>query len=550
MMVPTHPVLSCAEAVELERGLLHNDTRLEWAAMTRAGDALARELLLDYREIGELPGNARILVIAGKGHNAGDAFLAVRSIVAKHPGVTVKVLFPFSEQALNTLARRAWDCLLEEASSPSQVQSISIDPQRQIRDQLHELLTETYSISLDGLFGMNFRPPFRKPVDEIVGCLNEEMSADLRAAVDLPSGLSDSSSKMAIRADFTYMTGSAKCPVFKKEAAAFAGRIRYLDIGFFLRPAARSSSTGVLLPGLLDPLRRLRDPLSHKRGYGRLLLLGGSRRMPGAILMAVLAATRSGVGLLRAAVPESLTASFAAAVPEAMWIPCPETPDGGLGVDSLGAVIEAARESTAVAIGPGVGVEPETQALLEEFVKAVNVPLIVDADALQRNVLTILAARNEMRGRVVITPHAGEFARISGTAAAEADDDAVLSYAKKTGFVTVLKGPPFTRLSDGTGIAYGLAGGPVLARGGSGDLLTGIMASLVSRAENDVAGAAARAVVWHGLSADALARDRGQEAVRTTQLLDYLGAVLRNQDGAVADERSKVWSEGAPERSG
>ncbi len=187
-------------------------------------------------------------------------------------------------------------------------------------------------------------------------------------------------------------------------------------------------------------------------------------------------------------------------------------------------------KATAMVVGPGVGTEPETQAFLEELVRKVEVPLVIDAEALQRKVIEQLVSRTDLRDKVALTPHAGEFARISGRDFSDSGEEGLLKFCRETGLLTLLKGPPFTRFCDGTSIRYGLAGGPVLARGGSGDLLAGIAGSLVAREPEQVGQAICRALVWHGLAAEALAREFGQEAVRTTQLLDFLPLVLR-RDG-------------------
>ncbi len=147
-------------------------------------------------------------------------------------------------------------------------------------------------------------------------------------------------------------------------------------------------------------------------------------------------------------------------------------------------------------------------------------------------VVNILAARSDTRGRVAITPHVGELARISGWKFADGGEDGLLRFCHETGLLTLLKGPPFTRLCDGQTIAYGLAGGPVLARGGSGDILGGIAGSLVAQAPAELGPAMQRALLWHGLAAEALARAHGQVAVRTTQLLDFLSPAQREIDSA------------------
>jgi NAD(P)H-hydrate epimerase len=328
----------------------------------------------------------------------------------------------------------------------------------------------------------------------------------LRAAIDLPSGLGDSS---AFRADFTYATGIVKAPVL---ALPNAGRVRYLDLGFFQSPppAVRhllgAKLNRVLASATLDSLRALRPSQSDKRTYGHLFVIGGSRHYPGAVLMSVLAALRSGAGLVTAFVPESLASAFAARLPEAMWVGWPETPEGGLALEGTHLLREKITRATALLIGPGLGREPETLALAKDIVGQSAVPLVIDADALQSQ---IVAAGKAPR---VLTPHAGEYARIE--------------HALPEAAVTVRKGP-VTQVNSGGVVYHSFYGGPVLARGGSGDLLAGLIGGLLAQTSSDLLGAAARGVVWHGLAADELARTHGQIAVTTTQLLEFLPRALR-----------------------
>jgi NAD(P)H-hydrate epimerase len=356
------------------------------------------------------------------------------------------------------------------------------------------------------VFGYQFRPPAEPRVAKLLARVNE-LPIRLRAAVDLPSaGL--------FRADFTYATGCVKTPVV---GAPEAGRVRYLDLGFFLESEANSER--VLTPRILAPLAGLRPAQGDKRAYGHVFVLAGSRNFPGAALMTVRAALRSGVGLVTAFVPDSLVPAYAAAAPEAMWVGWPETPVGTLAPEGQHRLRERLERATALVIGPGLGREPATLELVAEIVRRSPVPLVIDADALQPE---IVSAGNAPR---VLTPHAGEFARIAR--------------AKLANTTLVLKGP-ITRIGNSAGLQptpkrpskpgttyYSFFGGPVLARGGSGDLLAGLIGGLLAQTPGEPLLAAARGVVWHGLAADALARAHGQTAVQVTQLLDFLPAVLR-----------------------
>jgi len=520
-------VLACAEAVALEQRLLARDPAREWEAMQRAGCSLGEAILRDFHEIGPLPAVPRLFILAGKGHNAGDAFIAATSMLEEVPEMRVRVCFTAGPKQLSPLAHRAWEDLRRAGEAAAAVDCFSLEGEGDPCEQLRRHASRRFTVFIDGLFGMNFRPPFRPPMDRVVQWANDELEADLRAAVDLPSGLGDHPADLAVRADFSYMTGSAKAPLFDPDNAAFAGRLRYLDLGFFDEPAAADSSRVVLTENILRPLRGLRSPLHHKRKHGHLLVVGGSRKMPGAVLMSIMAAARSGCGLLTAAVPESLVTSFAPVVPEAMWIGLPETPDGGIALEGMHLLKNFLSKATAVLMGPGVGTEKETQALLSDVARCVDAPLVLDAEALQKQVVEKLAERENMRGRFILTPHTGEYSRISDNDFSETGEDGLREFAGSTGALTLLKGPPFTRVCDGRKIACALAGGPVLARGGSGDILAGITGSMVAQEPDDLFLATCRAALWHGLAAEALARSCGHEAVRTTQLLDFLSPVLR-----------------------
>lgn len=488
------PILSCEAARDFEAAFFAGDEAREWAAMQAAARGLVDGVVRDFAELGGFPAAAaRILVLAGKGHNAGDALLAAAGLGARFPAATVEVVLALGERPLRPLAARAWRELVV-ALGP-RVRRVAPDGADWAAD---------YALCLDGVFGFQFRPPLPAPVAALLARVNAH-PVRLRAAVDLPSGLD---APEAFHADFTYATGLAKTPLL---TLPNAGRPRFIDLGL---PTPRQSMIDELLgAGVLDPLRGPRPPRADKRHFGHPLIVAGSRRYPGAALMAVLAALRSGAGLVTAAVPESLVAAFAAQAPEAIWLGLPETPEGGLALEGLHLVREAFTRTSALVLGPGLGRERETLALAAEIARASPHPLVIDADALQPE---IVAAGSAPR---VLTPHAGELARIAG--------------AVPAGAVLVRKGP-VTRIeeADGRGGARGpvlhsFFGGPVLARGGSGDLLAGLIGTQLAQTPADALGAAARGVVWQGLAADALARAHGAEAVRTTQVLDFLAPALR-----------------------
>jgi NAD(P)H-hydrate epimerase len=492
------PILTCAEAREFEARHFAGVEAREWAAMQAAGRGVADAALADFLELGDWPAAPRVLVLAGKGHNAGDALLAAARVRQRIEGTRIDVILALGERGLRPLARRALQELAGEI--------------RFLRAGGADWAAE-YDLCFDGVFGHQFRAPSPPACAELFSRVNAH-PVRLRAAVDLPSGLDGPG---AFRADFCYATGIAKAPLL---VSACAGRPRYLDLGFFEageksagEAAPHPAADRVLTRGLLRDLAQWRAPRGDKRDHGHVLVVAGSRRYPGAALLTVLGALQAGAGLVSAAVPESFVPAFAARAPEAIWIGLPETPEGGLALEGLMQVREAGRRASALVIGPGLGGEKETLALAREIVAGSALPMVIDADALRPE---IVGAGSAAR---VLTPHGGESARLG----AEIPEGAVV----------VRKGP-LTRIEIAAGgggrrgpAGYSFFGGPVLSRGGSGDILAGLIGALLAQTPGDAPGAAARGVVWQGLAADALARARGATAVRSTQLLDFLGPALR-----------------------
>ena len=232
-------------------------------------------------------------------------------------------------------------------------------------------------------------------------------------------------------------------------------------------------------------------------------------------MMTVQGALRAGVGLVTCCVPESLHGSMVASCPEAMWIPIPETPTGGLALEGLGKIRLCLDGVNSLVTGPGLGMDPETHSLIREVCKLFDGPILLDADALRPEVIESLPAKE----KTVLTPHQGELNRMS-----ENKPDVFLnSYPG----VILLKGP-HSRVCYDHSILNLFCGSSLLARGGSGDILSGIIGALIARQDYSLPDCVALGAMWHGRAAEALARQHGQEAVTTTQVLDYLSFALRN----------------------
>ena len=520
-----HPALSCQEAKVLESRILV-DEAAEWTAMKMAGQGIAQQLVQDYTELCSPPECLRILALIGKGNNGGDALIACGQLLADFPRARVFLILTLPAEELRPLAVRA----LQELEG--RVEAHQVSGQKGV-SEITQMLSdaagsEGFHICIDGLLGMAFSPPLCEPLASLIEAVNTFEAINLRASVDLPSGKGDSvkNDTITFQADFTYATGIAKKPIF--EGIAECGRIRYVDLGFFKAFQAESIKTKeyILTSAVLDPLRSLRPAAVDKRAFGHLFIVGGSAYMPGALLMAVQAAVRSGVGLVTAFAPASVASALAAQVPEAMWIPWPETGNGTLSPHAMPLLLDRINNASAVLVGPGMGKDRNTQMVTQEIVELVELPILLDADALQVRVMKVAQKRRTHYGRIVITPHMGEFMRIAKLAEANYSIEVILDFSEAHRVITVLKGAN-TRICDGKSVIYNTQGGPVLSRGGSGDLLSGLIGGMIAQNSVCVPTAVARGIMLHGMAAQLLARAKGQIAVHTTQLLDYLPKVLR-----------------------
>ena len=518
-----HPVLNCEQAKQHESRVL-SDESAEWAAMREAGAGIARCIMRDYRELRPLPDHLSILALVGKGHNGGDALLACGELLTQFPRARVDLILTTSADELKPLTARALEGL-EGRVKQHQFKADSAAQAVELLDDISE--GRGFHVCIDGLLGMDFKPPLRSPLDTLIEAVNDYEEIDMRVAVDLPSGVGDAETKLKFQADFSYATGIAKQPLF--EGHASCGRVRYIDLGFFNGSTAGAFDTNesILTPRVLSPLNKLRSATADKRRFGHLFIMGGSAYMPGALLMSVKAAVRSGVGLVTAFVPESVASSLSAQVPEAMWVPWPETSNGTLSPRAMPLMMDRIKQASAVLIGPGLGYDRNTEILVQDVVSRVELPVVIDADALRARVIEVAAKRKRHFGKVIITPHMGEFMRVAKISEPDYSTRTLLGFSKLYHVLTVLKGSN-TRICDGESILYNTKGGPVLSRGGSGDLLAGLIGSMVAQDNGDEQMAVARGVMLHGLAAQRLARAQGQLMVQTTQLLDYLPDVMRS----------------------
>ena len=278
---------------------------------------------------------------------------------------------------------------------------------------------------------------------------------------------------------------------------------------------AASGGLGLTLPH--------RDRQGHKGTYGTVLGIGGSRGMAGAVVLAGRAALLTGAGLVKLAVPDPVLETVAGYSPEPTTIPCPADSAGRFAFDAWEPLLTYAEHCTVVFLGPGLGRSGELDQLVPHCLRKIAKPIVVDADALN----ALSAAGMDALGvplpqPVVMTPHAKEFARLRGEPTKEDHEErqaAAMTFARQWGIVLVLKGHK-TIITDGERLALNTTGNPGMATGGSGDVLTGMIAGLMAQNILPIFDAVRLAVHLHGWAGDIAAERLGEESVTATAILE------------------------------
>jgi NAD(P)H-hydrate epimerase len=327
---------------------------------------------------------------------------------------------------------------------------------------------------------------------------------------------------VAVQADLTVTFGFPKIGQLVFPGAGLVGRLIGIDIGI---PDAVTegipSRCQLIEAGDFRDLLASGKPDIHKGNRGHLLVLAGSTGKTGAATLTSLGALRAGAGLVTLGIPKSLNPILESKLTEAMTFPLPETPESCLSLEAEKEIFALMEGKTAVAIGPGLSTHAETSLLVRRIVAKCPLPMVIDADGL--NALSSDPAVPGM-GRVILTPHPGEMARLAGISNSEVQADRIgvaEAFAQKHGCCLVLKGARTVVAEPQGPIHLNPTGNPALSSGGSGDVLTGLIAGFLARGW-PLSKAACAGVYLHGLAADHLSEHRGQAGILAGELLDVL----------------------------
>jgi NAD(P)H-hydrate epimerase len=484
----------------------------------------------------QFPRARRVTVVCGRGNNGGDGMMAARLLAESGLDVTTLLLGPPEKFA--TDAGEAWSELLASAR-PGTVHVI--ESAEQMRGFASVLSTD---LIVDAVVGTGFKPPLKGLALEALALVRAAGAPVL--AVDMPSGwAADSIAAAAEGAIFpadAVITFTAPKPahLFGQLTRQWKQPVAVAPIGS--PEEAIVSSLGLAWAGgALELVRQPRAAGANKGSFGHVLVVGGSfgsaGGKAGAPAMAAYAALKAGAGLVTAAVPAAAMAVVAAVAPELMTWPLDAAEAGGINAENLAPERMAALAAgkTVLAVGPGMGQSPETVKFVTGLLSATKQPAVIDADAL--NILAakpVLLAKLAKARTLVLTPHPGEMARLAGCTVTEVQAhrlETARAFAQKMGVTVVLKGArTIVAHPDGTA-AVNTTGNPAMAKGGSGDVLCGIIAGLMAQHPAEAGRAVEAAVYLHGLAAD-LAVLRGDEhTLLATESLRKLGRAFQFHPG-------------------
>jgi len=483
------------------------------ALMETAGRAVTAAIIGRWGDVGR----ARILV--GKGNNGGDGLVVARTLVAGGWEVELALFCDPAELIGDAGAQWAlvepMGLVLERIENESQAAALG-----RPRD---------FTCAVDALLGTGLQGEVREPMRTAIRVLNEGRLPVV--AVDAPSGLDGSTGRphaIAVRAALTVTFGFPKPGLFLGAGPAHTGHLIVAPLGY--PPNALDAAGPAPLEwSRLEQACAALPPLAidaHKGSAGRLLLVAGSEAYRGAAVLAATAALRSGVGLCTVAAPASIAEFIVGTVPEVIVESLPVTGSGDLSSTAAERVARLGERVDAIAIGPGLDGGAGVRRVVEAAV-ATDRPLVVDADGL--NALADVPDTIRRDPPTVITPHPGELARWLNEKAETIDADRIEAApraADRWGVHVVLKGAPTVIADPDCGAALNLTGNPGLATGGSGDVLTGLLGSLLAQ---DVAAplAARAAPLLHGLAADWAAHDLGERGLLPSDLFRYLPLTIR-----------------------
>ncbi len=521
-------ITTAAEMREIDHATTERFGVPSLTLMENAGSAVAQFILQNYA------GPNRVTVVCGKGNNGGDGFVVARKL--HRAGRVVEVLLLARQSELKG------DALVMYERLP--VRPVEVNNLTELEAEEARCLANS-DLIVDAILGTGFRPPVTGLYADAIDAINR--SGKPIIAVDIPSG-ADSDAMTPQSGDGIADADAIVTFTAPRPAHVFGnltrGPILVAPIGSPAEAIVSALNLEVTTPRDFSALLAPRPRDSNKGVYGHVLVVGGSFGKSGAAAMSGMAVLRAGAGLSTVAIPARVLNSIAAFAPELMTEPLPETAAGSIAPAAAESnrFIDLTKPMTVVAIGPGIGRNPDTVRFVHEAVHQTRVPLVLDADGLNafQNQTNLLDGR---RRPLVLTPHPGEMSRLTGLSIKAVQADRVnvaRKFAREHHLVLVLKGDrTIVALPDGCAWVNP-TGNPGMATGGTGDILTGMTAGVIAQMPHDYARAAIAAVYLHGLAGDVAAEIMGEHSLVATDLLAGLPEAYRRAAHWAREETARI----------
>jgi NAD(P)H-hydrate epimerase len=485
--------------------------------MERAGRAVADAVIARMPVSGTTA--KRIVIFCGKGNNGGDGFVAARLLAEQEYSVTL-VLIGKAEELTND-AKINFKKLHDYNIAAIKIQSYRAFKKNN---------GKKYDVIVDAMLGTSFRGALKGPFLDAVQWCNGRRA--LKVAVDIPTGLNGETGEVvstAFKADVTVTLSNPKSGFYAGGAAKFTGTVVTADIGI---PKSVVPDSGAALIEQKDirtwlPRRALN---SHKHSVGKVFVLAGARSMTGAALLSSQAAMRSGAGQVILGVPESEYIIVAKRSLEVMTVGLPGTREGSVSALAAGEIERRIAWADVVLIGCGMSRNGETQELIRTIVRSCRKPMVIDADGLNAMIGHLDTLQHHKNRSIVLTPHHGEFSRLTGLSAKEIAADAVRfasEFAQQYNVTLVLKGAPTVTAGTDSRVIINTTGNPGMSTAGTGDVLAGTIASFIGQGNSPMR-AAVNAVYVHGAAGDRAAERLGYHGMLAGDLLHELPLAIKS----------------------
>lgn len=493
-------LFTAAQIRELDQYTIEHEPITSINLMERAAEAITEAITL--RWVRETP----IVVFAGPGNNGGDALAVTRMLAQKGYNITAYLfnvggkMSADCQENLNRLRNKYADTLIEVTKE--------FDPPKLTSDTL----------VIDGLFGSGINKPLTGGFAAVVKYVNQSDATIV--SIDMPSGLMTEDNAYNVRAnimeaDYTFTLGTKKLCMMMADNQRYLGQVEVLDIGLS-EEFMEETTTQCSIIEEEEVTRRMkpRDDFAHKGSMGHALLVAGSRGMAGAAVLAARACLRSGAGKVTVRTPQCNNDIMQISVPEAIV-------QGDRGEDSFTQAIDA-NKYNAMGIGPGLGTAEGTAVALMTQIRSARVPVVVDADA-----INILASHRawlqQLPDGIIFTPHPREMDRMLDTPPTD-DYDRLMKasdMAQRLRIYIVLKGHNSALCLPNGNIIFNSTGNAGMATAGSGDVLTGIITSLLARGYS-TKDAALVGMYVHGLAGDIAMQNKGMESLIASDIIEHL----------------------------